>query len=128
MPQGMGDIKMQVKKKEAKKAVILCGLCGEPIPEPPKGFPKNRLTQEQQEGVHKGCKMKYRIIQQKFNLGPFSIFEAYREGLTELFPEITETKAVKDYNAKIANQENELAEAFPYLKERRDAIEKPKTE
>lgn len=106
------------------KQVIFCGLCGQPIPEPPKGFPKNRLTKEQQERVHATCKETYVAIRAKYNLNQFSVYEAYRNGMLELFPELAETKPVKEYREKIAAENADLYEAFPFLKAQHTATVK----
>ena len=100
----------------------VCGLCEKPIVHT-KGQPKNAFKYELQNGVHVQCQRTYEGILEKHQLSQNAYMNAVFEGLFELFPELSETKSMKDFESRKKKAEKEIEKAFPNLKK----MEKKKT-
>ena len=92
-----------------------CGLCGENIVHT-KGQPKNAYKHELQSGAHIRCQRIHQGILEKHRLSPNEYLSAVINGLFELFPEMDETKVMKEYNSRKKKAEEEIETVFPYLK------------
>lgn len=95
----------------------ICGLCGENITHT-KGQPKNAYKYEIQNGVHIACQRIHNGILEKHQLSQNAYANAVFEGLFELFPEMSETKAVNDFESRKKKAEKEIEAAFPNLKKK----------
>lgn len=95
----------------------VCGLCGEEVKHT-KGEPKKAYEYELRTGAHIRCQKIHKEILEKHRLSPNEYAGAIITGMLELFPEIRETKSVKDYDERKKKAEEEIGNAFTYLKER----------
>ena len=102
--------------KEEKK---FCGLCGEKIVHT-KGQPKNAYKHELQSGAHVSCQRVYQGILEKHHISQNEYIGAVINGLFELFPEMDETKAMKEYNDHRKKAEEEIETIFPHLKKKEE--------
>ena len=93
----------------------VCGLCGENLTHT-KGQPKNAYKYEIQNGVHAQCQRTHEGILKKYRLSQSEYMSAVFEGLFALFPEMSETKAVNDFESRKKKAEEEIEIAFPNLK------------
>lgn len=100
----------------------VCELCGENLTHK-KGQPKNAYKYEIRNGVHIACQRIHEGILEKYQLSQNAYTNAVFEGLFGLFPELRETKAVKDFESRKKKAEKEIEKAFPNLKK----MEKKKT-
>ena len=93
----------------------ICGLCGNPILRP-KGLRKGAVTREGAERVHAACKDTLTSIRREYPMvNDIGNLMAFKAGLIELFPELEQTKPVKEYRAKVAECNAKIYETFPFL-------------
>lgn len=94
----------------------ICHLCGNEITKG-KGMNQKAYLHALQRGVHISCLRIYEGIMRKYRISSNDYLNAVVDGLFQLFPEIKETKTVKDYNSRAKKAKEEIEEKFPYLKE-----------
>ena len=80
----------------------ICHLCGKEITKG-KGMNQKAYLQE-------GIMRKYRISSNEY-------LNAVLDGLFLLFPDLEETKSLKEYKSRERKAKEEIEEKFPYLKE-----------
>ena len=95
----------------------VCGLCGENLTHT-KGQPKNAYKYEMQNSVHIACQRIHEGILEKYQLSQNAYANAVFEGLFELFPKLSESKSMKDFESRKKKAEEEIESAFPNLKKK----------
>jgi len=94
----------------------ICHLCGNEITKG-KGMNQKAHLYELQQGAHIKCVKIHEEIVRKYHISSNDYLNAVVDGLFQLFPELEETKTVKDYNSRERKAKEEIEEKFPYLKE-----------
>jgi len=94
----------------------ICYWCGEGIKKR-KGQSIKAHTYELQHGAHIDCLRIHEGILRKYRISSNDYLKAIVDGLFQLFPEIKETKSVKEYNSRARKAKEEMEKAFPYIKE-----------
>ena len=95
-----------------------CNLCGRELTRT-KGQNQKAHEYELQRGAHVVCLRAHEGIMRKHRISRNDYLNAVVDGLFLLFPELEETKAVKDYNSRSRKAKEEIEEKFPYLKEKK---------
>jgi len=99
-----------------KKDKRICLLCGEELRKT-KGMSQDAYRYELEKRAHIKCLREQKAIMQKHHISGDGYLHAVVDGLFELFPELSDTKALKQYNSRINKLKEEMDEKFPYLKE-----------
>lgn len=99
-----------------KKDKRICLLCGGELRKT-KGMSQDAYKYELEKGAHIKCLREQQAISQKHHISKENYLFAVVNGLFELFPEVGDTKALKQYNSRIKKMNEEIDEKFPYLKE-----------
>ena len=94
----------------------ICALCGNELKRT-KGQNKKAHEYEVQHGAHVFCLRTHEAIMRTYRISGNDYLKAVVDGLFLLFPELEETKSVKDYNSRAKKAKEEIEEKFPYLKE-----------
>lgn len=94
----------------------VCGLCGKEIEKKKKGQQKVAYEEELRSGAHRVCRGIYAGILKKHRISNANFLQAFIQGITELFPEINETKEIKAYKKRLRDAQEEIAELFPNVK------------
>lgn len=93
----------------------ICGLCGTEIVHK-KGQQQGAYEAELRSEAHRICAATYAGILKKHRISNHNFMRAFISGITELFPEINETKAMKEYKNRMRDVQDEVDEEFPNLK------------
>ncbi|GAI08002.1 unnamed protein product, partial [marine sediment metagenome] len=93
-----------------------CHLCGEELKKT-KGMSQDAYRYELEKGAHIKCLREQKAILQKHEISGDEYLHAVVNGIFELFPKLSDTKALQDYNSQIKKMGEEMDEKFPYLKE-----------
>lgn len=101
-------------KETTEKKV--CGLCGKEIEKKKKGLQKVAYEEELRSGAHRVCREIYAEVLKKHQISNANFLQAFIRGITELFPEINETKEIKAYKKRVRDAHEEIAELFPNVK------------
>ena len=96
-----------------------CHLCGNEITKG-KGMNQKAYLYALQQGAHISCLRIHEGIMRKHRISSNDYLNAVVDGLFLLFPEIEETRTVKDYNSRSRKAKEEIEEKFPYLKEKEE--------
>ena len=94
----------------------ICNLCGEELIRK-KGQNQKAHEYELQRGAHVVCLRAHEGIMRKHRISGNDYLNAIVDGLFQLFPEMEETKSVKEYKTRERKAKEEIEEKFPYLKE-----------
>ena len=105
----------------------ICHLCGNEITKG-KGMNQKAYLYVLQRGAHISCLRIHEGIMRKYRISSNEYLNAVVDGLFLLFPELEETKSVKDYNSRARKAKEEIEEKFPYLKENEKKEEDKKEE
>ena len=103
----------------SEKEKKFCGICGKSI-ERTKGQPKKALEYELQSGAHIQCQRLHKAILEKHHISQNDYLNAVIEGMFLLFPELEETRSMKDYHTRMRKAEDEIGIAFPNLKKKEE--------
>ena len=95
----------------------ICHLCGNEITKG-KGMNQKAYLYALQQGAHISCLRVHEGIMRKYRISSNDYLNAVVDGLFQLFPEIKETRTVKDYNSRAKKAKEEIEEKFPYLKDK----------
>lgn len=98
-----------------KKDKRICLLCGEELRKT-KGMSQDAYMYELEKGAHSKCLREQKAILQKYHISGDDYLHAVVNGLFELFPELSDTKALRNYEALMKKMKEEMEEKFPYLK------------
>jgi len=101
----------------------ICHLCGNEITKG-KGMNQKAYVYALQRGAHISCLGIHEGIMRKYRISSNDYLNAVVDGLFLLFPELEETKSMKDYNSRSRKAKEEIEEKFPYLKEMEEKKEK----
>lgn len=101
----------------------ICYLCGVGIRKE-KGMSQKAYEAELQLGRHINCAKKQQTILSKHQISTGHYMEALIVGLYQLFPEINDTKSIKEYSKRLKEAKEELESVFPYLKEEKKDVTK----
>jgi len=99
----------------------ICRLCGNELKRK-KGENQKAHIYELQQGAHVVCLRAHENILRKHHISPNDFLNAVIEGMFLLFPELDETKSMRGYKDRMRKAEEEIENAFPYLK--RKEVEK----
>lgn len=99
-----------------KKDKRICLLCGGEVKKI-KGMSQDAYRYELEKGAHIKCLREQKAIMQKYHISGDDYLRAVVNGLFELLPELSDTKALKQYNSQIKKMKEEMDEKFPYLNE-----------
>lgn len=94
----------------------ICPLCGNEITKG-KGMNQKAYLYALQRGAHISCLRIHEGIMRKYHISSNDYLNAVVDGLFQLFPDMEETKSIKDYNSRAKKAKEEIEEKFPYLKE-----------
>ena len=94
----------------------ICGLCGKELTRT-KGQNQKAHEYELQRGAHVVCLRIHEGIMRKYRISSIDYLNAVLDGLFLLFPELEETKSLKQYKSRERKAKEEIEENFPYLKE-----------
>ena len=94
----------------------ICHLCGKEITKG-KGMNQKAYLYALQRGAHISCLQIQEGIMKKYRISSNEYLNAIIDGLFQLFPDMEETKSLKDYNSRERKAKEEIEEKFPYLKE-----------
>ena len=94
----------------------ICGLCGKELTRT-KGQNKKAHEYELQRGAHVVCLRAHEGVMRKYRISSNDYLNAVVDGLFLLFPELEETKSLKEYKSRERKAKEEIEENFPYLKE-----------
>lgn len=100
---------------EEKRKV--CGLCGKELKKK-KGENQKAYVYELQRGAHVVCLRAHENIMRKYHISQNDYLTAVIDGLFLLFPEMEETRTMKDYKSRMRKAEEEIGKAFPHLKKK----------
>lgn len=106
---------------EEKKRV--CELCGKELKRK-KGENQKAHVYELQRGAHVVCLRAHENIMRKHRISPNDYLNAVIDGMFLLFPELAETRTMVDYKSRMRKAEEEIGNAFPYLKKKREEEKK----
>lgn len=95
----------------------ICHLCGKELKRK-KGENQKAHVYELQRGAHVVCLRAHENILRKHRISPNDYLNAVIEGMFLLFPEIDETKSMRDYQSRMRKAEEEIGKAFPHLKKK----------
>lgn len=101
----------------------ICTLCGNEITKG-KGMNQKAYLYALQRGAHISCLRIHEGIMRKNRISSDDYLNAVVEGLFLLFPELEETKSMKEYKSRERKAIEEIEEKFPYLKEIKKEEEK----
>ena len=101
----------------------ICELCGNEITKG-KGMNQKAYLYALQRGAHISCLRIHEGIMRKYRISSNDYLNAVVDGLFQLFPDMEETKGIKDYNSRMRKAKEEIEENFPYLKEKKKEEEK----
>ena len=101
----------------------VCELCGKELIRK-KGQNQKAHVYELQTGVHISCQRTHEGILKKHRLSQNEYTNAVFDGLFELFPELSESKSMKDFESRKKKAEEEIEAAFPNLKKKGEKKEK----
>ncbi|GAH24948.1 unnamed protein product [marine sediment metagenome] len=96
-----------------------CALCGKSI-ERTKGQPKKAVEYEIQSGAHIQCQRMHKAILEKHHISPNDYLNAVIGGMFLVFPELEETRSMKDYKSRMRKAEEEIEIAFPHLEKQKE--------
>ena len=102
---------------EEKKKV--CGLCGKELKKK-KGENQKAHVYELQRGAHVVCLRAHENILRKHRISQNDYLNAVIEGMFLLFPELEETRTMKDYQSRMRKAEEEIGIVFPNLKKKEE--------
>lgn len=94
----------------------VCSLCGMGLKKT-KGMNRDGYEYSLQKRAHITCLRKQKSILQKYHVSGDDYLHAVVNGLFELFPELNETKEIREYNSQLKKMKEEREKEFPYLKE-----------
>lgn len=77
-----------------------------------------------QRGAHINCIQTHEAIMRKYRISSNEYMNAVVDGLFQLFPELEETKSLKDYNSRLRKAKEEIEEKFPHLEKLREEAKK----
>ena len=95
----------------------ICGLCGNEITKG-KGMNQKAYLYALQQGAHISCLRIHKGILSKHRISPNDYLNAVIEGMFLLFPELDETKNMREYRSRMRKAEEEIEKAFPHLKKK----------
>ena len=104
-----------------------CKLCGREIKKE-KGMNQKAYEYALKQETHISCLRIHDGIMRKHRISSNDFLDAVMDGLFLLFPEIEETKSMKNYNSRVQEAKEEIEEVFPYLKEEEGAKKKEEEE
>jgi hypothetical protein len=108
-----------------KTKVKICYLCGAEIKKE-KGVNQKAYEVELELGRHTTCAREQQAILDKHQISPWLYIQAIIAGLFQLFPELEETKSVKEYSKRLRDAKEELKSVFPHLAEEEKKEERGK--
>ena len=97
----------------------VCGLCGKELKKK-KGENQKAYVYELQQGAHVVCLRAHENILRKYHISQNDYLNAVIEGMFLLFPELAETRTMKDYQSRMRKAEEEIRVAFPNLKKKEE--------
>ena len=97
----------------------ICELCGNELKRT-KGQNKKAHEYEVQRGAHVFCLRTHEGIMRKYRISSNDYLNAVVDGLFLLFPEMNETKSLKEYKSRERKAKEEIEEKFPYLKKKEE--------
>ena len=95
----------------------ICRLCGCELKRK-KGENQKAHAYELQHGAHVVCLREQETILRKHRISPNDYLSAVIEGMFLLFPELDETKNMREYRSRMRKAEEEMGKAFPHLKKK----------
>jgi hypothetical protein len=96
---------------------MICKLCGKELKRK-KGENQKAHVYELQRGAHVVCLIAHENILRKYHISQNDYLNAVIEGMFLLFPELGETKTMRDYQSRMRKAEEEIEAAFPHLKKK----------
>lgn len=105
----------------------ICNLCGKELIRT-KGQNQKAHEYELQRGAHVNCLRTHEGILRKYHISSNDYLNAVVEGVFLLFPELAETKSMKEYNTRMRKAKEEIEKAFPYIKKMEEKAKKKEEE
>jgi len=94
----------------------ICNLCGNELTRK-KGQNQKAHEYELQRGAHVVCLRTHEGITRKYRISSNDYLSAVIDGLFQLFPDMEETKSLKEFKSRERKAKEEIEKQFPYLKE-----------
>ena len=97
----------------------ICTLCGNEIVRG-KGMNQKAYQYALQRGAHISCLRTHEGIMRKYRISSNDYLNAVLSGLFLLFPDLEETKSMREYKSRERKAKEEIEENFPYLKKKKE--------
>lgn len=97
----------------------ICSLCGNEMTRG-KGMNQKAYVYALQHGAHLSCLRTHEEIMRKHRISQNDYLNAVIEGMFLLFPELAETRTMVDYKDRMHKAEEEIENAFPHLKKKKE--------
>ena len=104
---------------EQKEEEKICFLCGRKI-EKKKGMSRVVYESSLARGAHIDCIKTRDSILKKHHATGIDFLASVADGMFQLFPELAETKSMKEFKKRVDQANSELEKAFPYVKKKEE--------